>query len=135
MSVENQSQNTSSADATQLVSVKILLVENEPLWQVAIKQLLSSMDGVVVCGVCDNYQGSLALYRDLAPDIVLLDWQINSSETGIDVGLALRSVGHPLEKLILITASSPLSLPAHPFLMVSKSKIAEDLCPLIQSII
>jgi DNA-binding NarL/FixJ family response regulator len=113
----------------------ILIVENEPLWQTALIQLLSNLKGIQVCGVAACYETGLQLYRLYHPNLVLLDWQIDSEKTGIDLGLTLLQEGHPLEKLVLVSASSPSAIPKHPFLSVGKLDIHQQLCTLVESII
>lgn len=114
--------------------VRVLLVEDEPLWQQGIQSLLASDPRFVLAGVADQYEQALALYREIQPGVVLLDWKIRGERDGLAVGEQLLLQGLPAERIIVISGSSPSLIPAHPFLFVPKSQIAGDLLPLMISV-
>jgi DNA-binding NarL/FixJ family response regulator len=114
--------------------VRILLVEDEPLWQQGIQALLETSACFGLVGVADCFDDALLLYRDLKPDVVLLDWKIFGSKDGLALGAAILEEGHPVERLVLITGSPASSIPAHPFLYIPKTHILDDLLPLLESV-
>lgn len=113
---------------------RIMLVEDDPSWQVGVDALLSGEEGLDLVAVTDNFDAAMALFEAEKPDVVLLDWQINGEKDGIEVGKALLAQGFPADRMILVTGSDPAILPPHPFRLVPKARIASDLIYAIQDI-
>ncbi|MBK8190792.1 MAG: response regulator transcription factor [Vampirovibrionales bacterium] len=107
--------------------MKILLVEDEPLWQTGIAGLLALCDDCELAGVADNFDDALTLYDDIRPDVALLDWKLRGSRDGLQVADALLEKGHPERGIILISGSDPALMPQTPFRFVPKSRISSDL--------
>lgn len=114
--------------------IRILLVEDESLWQEAIAVLLSSDFRFRLVGIADNFEEALQLYDEQQPDVVLLDWKIQGEQDGLAVGNALLSKGLSPERMVLISGSSPSSIPTHPFLYIPKNRIGDELLPLLASV-
>ena len=76
----------------------------------------------------------MQLYSRTQPDAVLLDWQINGIKDGIDVGKDILAKGLPSERIILISGANPSSIPKHPFLYIPKSRLADELLSLLDSV-
>lgn len=117
-----------------MAKTRIMLVEDDPAWQVGVDALLSSEADFDLVAVCDNYDEAMALYAASKPDIVLLDWQIKGDKDGIAVGKALLDKGLPASRMILVTGSDPALLPDHPFRLVPKARIASDLVYALQEV-
>lgn len=115
-------------------TVPVLLIEDEPGWQLGIQELLATDSRFEMAGVADNYQDALHLYQQTQPQAVLLDWQIRGEPDGIAVGKALLEKGLPSERIILISGANPGSIPAHPFLYVPKNRLLDELLPLLHSV-
>lgn len=115
-------------------TVRILLVEDEPLWQQGIDILLSPDPRLELVAVAEDYEEALRSFQEQRPDVVLLDWKIRGSRDGLDVGNQLVSEGLPPERIILVSGSDPSSIPSHPFLFVPKHRLASELLPLIESV-
>ena len=120
---------------TQTGTVRILLVEDEPLWQQGVDILLSSDPRFDLLEPAEDYETALARFAEIRPDIVLLDWKIKGEQDGLAVGEALLSQGIPPERIVLISGSDPSSIPAHPYLFVPKHRMASELLPLLQSLL
>lgn len=114
--------------------IRILLVEDETPWQEGIAALLSSDFRFRLVGIADNFDEALEAYEEQHPDMVLLDWKIQGARDGLAVGNALLEKGLPAERIILISGSSPSSIPPHPFLYIPKLQIGDDLIPLLASV-
>lgn len=114
--------------------IRVLLVEDEPLWQEGIKSLLESAPHYVLAGTADDFESALTLFGAQKPQLVLLDWKIKGQRDGLAVGEAMLAQGFRPEQVILISSSSPSSIPSHPFLHIPKSRLAKDLLPLLNAV-
>lgn len=113
---------------------RVLLVEDEPLWQEAIRILLLPHAEYQVVGVADSFESAICKFQETHPQIVLLDWKIKGDQDGLAVGKAFIKNGMRPEHIILITGSSPSSIPTHPFLYLPKNKLSEALISLLHSV-
>lgn len=66
----------------------VLVVEDEALIALDISQRLRRL-GYKVCGEADTFEDALALFRETAPDLVLLDISIRGSIDGIETARAI----------------------------------------------
>jgi DNA-binding NarL/FixJ family response regulator len=115
-------------------SLKILLVEDEPLWQEGIKALLGIEPDWQVVSVCDNFDSALVSFEKDSPDLVLLDWKIKGDKDGLAVGTALTDKGFPAEKIILVTGSHPSVIPENDYHYVPKQSIGNELVNTIKNV-
>ena len=116
------------------IPVRILLVEDEPLWQEGIRALLQSQGRYALVGVAEDFQSAVRCFQAESPQIVLLDWKIQGSQDGLAVGAWLMEQGILPEHIVLISSSSPSLIPEHPFIHVPKSRLSDELLPLLDSI-
>lgn len=117
-------------------SVKVLLIEDELLWQEGIQALLASADEPYeVVGVADCYEEALELFNKVQPDIILLDWKIQGGKDGLAVGKTLLEKGFPAEKIILVTGSQPSVIPDNPFGYVPKQQISFKLLDTLHEVL
>lgn len=114
--------------------IRILLVEDEPLWQQGIAALLQAEPCFELVATQDDYDGAVQAFESLGPDAVLLDWKIRGAQDGLAVGDYLLSQGLPSHRIVLISGSEASMIPSHPFLFVPKSRIAAELLPLLTSV-
>lgn len=114
--------------------IRVLLVEDEPLWQEGIRSLLESNGRYHLVGVAEDFESVLNYFQIFHPQMVLLDWKIRGEQDGLAVGAWLMEQGVPPEHIVLISSSSPSSIPRHPFLHVPKSRLSGDLLPLLESV-
>ena len=114
--------------------IKVLLVEDEPLWQQGIAALLDLEDDMLLEGVAESYNEAITVYSKVNPDIVLLDWKILGAKDGLDVAKTLFEQGHPKEKLILVSGSSRDLIPDLWFSFVPKPEIASLLVATIRQL-
>ena len=114
--------------------IHVLLVEDDPTWQVGVDALFSSEENIDLLAVVDNYEDALKAFDEEKPDVVLLDWQIKGERDGLQVGQKLLERGFPASRMILVTGSDPALLPKHPFRLIPKPRIASDLVYAIQEV-
>ena len=65
-------------------TLRLLIVDDEPLIRLGIRQAVSSMAGVEIAGECGSGAEAIAAIADGSPDLVLLDVQMPGG-TGFDV--------------------------------------------------
>ncbi len=107
--------------------MRVLLVEDEPLWQNAIRQLVAMQPGWQVVAVAVHYNEAINYYDELSPDVVLLDWNIIGPKDGSDVGQALLEKGHSADRMAMISGADLAMLPDVPYVKVPKSRMADEL--------
>ncbi len=113
--------------------MRVLLVEDEPLWQNAIRQLVAMQPGWQVVAVAVHYAEAIKYYDELSPDVVLLDWNIIGPKDGHAVGEALLEKGHPVAYMAMISGADPAMLPDVPYAKVPKNRMATDLPPVLSA--
>jgi len=91
------------------VSIRALIVDDEPLARERIRQLLSGETGVEVAGECRNGAEALAAIRAGAPDLVFLDIQMPEMD-GFEVLAELDPARLPA--LVFVTAYDQYALKA-----------------------
>ncbi len=114
--------------------VRILLVEDEPLWQQAIQDLLATDERFEIIATADNAKDALQAFQQAQPQAILLDWQICGEQDGLEFGHQVLTLGLPPERVILISGANPGTIPKHPFLYVPKKQIPEELLPLLVAV-
>ena len=117
-----------------------MLVEDDEGWQQAISGLLEMGNNYHLVACVDHYEAAIEAYKTYQPDVVLLDWKINVSQSGEEkdglfVGNTLVDLGSDPNKMVLISGSSSDEIPGHPFFYVPKSRIAEELLGTLEGIV
>ena len=81
--------------------MKVLIVDDNVLTRTMIKDVLLEM-AHQVAGEAENGDEAIKLYKELSPDLVLLDL-ILPGKTGLEVLEELRSI-NPAAKVVMVTA-------------------------------
>lgn len=115
-------------------TLKIMLVEDEVMWQEGIRALLSTRDNWHLVAIADEYEHALSAFSESNPDVVLLDWKIKGEQDGLAVGAALTDRGFPPERVILVSGSDPSLIPDNPYSYVPKHLIGNQLTDMIQRV-
>ncbi|UEM19240.1 response regulator [Skermanella mucosa] len=110
------------AELSKQTSVRVLIIEDEPLIAEDIAGLVTDM-GHTVCGSAAREEEALRLARETAPELILADIQLKGGDSGIKaVQKILRSTNLPVifitgfpERLLTGEQLEPAFLIAKPF--------------------
>ncbi len=84
-------------------AIRVLLVDDQPLFRRAIAALLSAQPGFEVVGQAGNGLAGVELARELNPDIVVLDIEMPVMDGVEAARLILDSMPHP--RVVILTVS------------------------------
>ena len=85
------------------VSIRTLLVDDEPLARHLLRELLADFPALAVAGECANGPEALAALQAGGYDVVFLDVQMPGLD-GVQVLQQLRAAGQPLPLVVFVTA-------------------------------
>lgn len=85
------------------MSVRVLVVDDEPLIAEAHRAYTERVAGFTVVGVAHTAQAALSTLRSTGVDLVLLDFQLPDAH-GLDVCRALRAAGSAVDVLAVTSA-------------------------------
>ena len=109
-------------------------MEDEPLWQEGIRAILATDPRFKLVDIAEDYPSALDAFQSHKPQVILLDWKIKGDQDGLAVGETILQQGVPPERIILISSSQASSIPGHPFLHIPKTRLSEELLPLLISV-
>ncbi|MCX8563019.1 response regulator [Mycolicibacterium mucogenicum] len=81
--------------------MRCLIVDDSAQFSTSASAILQS-GGIAVVGVASNSGDALDRYRELRPDVTLVDVDLGA-ESGFDVVRALHDIGAPASRMILIS--------------------------------
>lgn len=113
------------------MALRVLLVEDEPMWQQGIAALLETDPEIELLSIVDNADDAEVFVAAEHPDVVLVDWKIKGPRDGLELARSLAQQ-LPVERIILVTGSPVEQIPEHSYGYVPKSRIASELIPGIQ---
>src|SRR5215475_9441929 len=91
------------------MSIRALLVDDEPLARRTIRRFLGTTNGVKIVGECGDGESCVRVIRELRPDLLFLDIQMPEMD-GFDV---LRKIGaNEMPVTIFVTAYDQFALRA-----------------------
>ena len=85
-----------------MVTIKVLLVDDDALVRAGLRMILSSADDLQVVGETDDGAHVLAAVREHRPDVVLMDIRMAEMD-GITATAALRRLDPPPQVIVLTT--------------------------------
>lgn len=85
-----------------MVTVKVLLVDDDALVRAGLRLILSSADDIAVVGETDDGADAVAAVRQRRPDVVLMDIRMPQMD-GIAATAALRRLNPPPQVIVLTT--------------------------------
>jgi two-component SAPR family response regulator len=91
--------------------MKVIIVDDEPAMLLAMKRLLSNMEGVELVGSFQNAAEVLDFVRDRDVDLAFLDIQI-AEDDGLELARSLRSVRAGLD-IVFITSHAEFAIHAY----------------------
>jgi len=83
--------------------VRVVLVDDHDLFRTGLRNLLEEQDGVIVLGEATNGAEAVALVREAAPDVVVMDLKMPTM-TGVEATRMITSES-PLTRVIVLTIS------------------------------
>ena len=91
-------------------AVELLVVTDLAVLSDRIRGLLEGQDRVVIGAVLDGTSDPLAVIRDRAPDIVVIDALMGGGSGGVALATAIRAAGNPIPILMTTVPERPLSV-------------------------
>ena len=83
--------------------VRVVLVDDHDLFRTGLRNLLEEQDGMIVLGEAANGVEAVALVREAAPDVVVMDLKMPAM-TGVEATRLITSES-PLTRVIVLTIS------------------------------
>jgi DNA-binding NarL/FixJ family response regulator len=83
--------------------VRVVLVDDHDLFRTGLRNLLEEQDGMIVLGEATNGVEAVALVREAAPDVVVMDLKMPAM-TGVEATRLITSES-PLTRVIVLTIS------------------------------
>jgi two-component system, NarL family, invasion response regulator UvrY len=80
--------------------IKILIVEDHPLFRNGIKLSLSQNEDISVIGEADNKEDAVELVKKDAPDLILMDISLKRSD-GLETTKEILEINHDIKIIIL----------------------------------
>lgn len=68
----------------------VLIVEDETILAITLKQIFQSL-GIHVVGMAASYSDAVSKTLDLHPDLIVMDINLASDETGVDAAETIRN--------------------------------------------
>ena len=94
------------------MSIRVLLVDDEPDMRMLVRLTLERTDDIEVVGEAPSGLEALEQITSLGPDVVLLDQMMPGGMTGIETAERLRTAGEKAPVLVLFTARATDELAA-----------------------
>jgi len=125
---------TSEVSDREVVTIsvrpRILIVEDEPVVAEDIREELESC-GYEVIGVTGSGRLAIEIAKGIRPDIVMMDYRINSDLDGIETAVCLQSLFERPVPIVFATAYSiedrAVLAAVNPYTIVKKPFSGEDL--------
>ncbi len=95
------------------MTMRVLIVDDEPLARRRIKGLLKDEAGITIAGECEDGESAVAAARRLAPDLVLLDVQMPGMDGFEVIDAIIATVGASrCPAIVFVTAHDTYALKA-----------------------
>lgn len=82
--------NTTHSNGSETHSIKVMIVDDHPLFRDGLQKTLDMEDDIAVIGQCSDGESALVMARELLPDVVVLDVNLPSMN-GLQVARQLKS--------------------------------------------
>lgn len=117
--------------------LRILVVDDHPLFRAGVVAMLSADPGMVVAGEADTGKSAIDAFRALRPDVALVDLMLPDL-SGDQVIAAMRRID-PLARVVVLTtyagdASARRALDAGAQGYLLKTSLADDLVSTVRSV-
>ena len=84
------------------MSIKVLLVEDEPGVRLLMKKIIEKQEGFEVVGECDHMTDAILAFNRLKPEVISLDVELKGG-SGIECAKIIADI-EPKTKIIFATA-------------------------------
>jgi DNA-binding NarL/FixJ family response regulator len=84
------------------MTLRVLLVDDEPLVRAGLRAVLEAQPGLEVCGEAGDGAAVVPLVRSLRPDVVAMDVRMPLMD-GIEATRAVLAMAGPLPKILVVT--------------------------------
>ena len=84
---------------------RIMVVEDEPLFRDLLTRTLSNEPGLELVGIAENGEAAIKLFREVSPDVVLMDIELPGEIDGIDAALEIKEES-PLTGIVILSVHS-----------------------------
>src|SRR3954466_3791876 len=117
--------------------LRILVVDDHPLFRAGVVAMLSSDPGMVVAGEADTGRSAIEAFKTLRPDVALVDLMLPDL-SGDQVIVAIRKID-PLARVVVLTtyagdASARRALAAGAQGYLLKTSLADELVSTVRSV-
>ncbi|MFN9373204.1 MAG: response regulator [Planctomycetaceae bacterium] len=79
---------------------QILIIDQQGVARIGLRQLLEQEEGVQVCGEASETPGALHLLKSTSPDAIILDLEWDGAASGLDLIQRIRSVNKQVPILV-----------------------------------
>lgn len=83
------------------MALRVLLVDDHPLYRAGLRAALDSADGIEVVDEADDAERALGLVRELAPDVVVMDLRL-PGQSGIEA-IRVLTRDHSAVRVLVLT--------------------------------
>jgi CheY-like chemotaxis protein len=88
------------------MSVKILIIEDEPLISMDLEALLEGL-GHEVCGIARTQSEALKMVPECEPNLILADIQLGDGSSGLDAINELKAANHAVNTPVVFITAYP----------------------------
>ena len=92
--------NTTQEPDTKKKTLKVLLVEDHPMFREHLTELINRDLEMTVCGEADNVEDAMRVIEEVHPDISIVDITLRGS-SGLELIKEIKAKGHQTEVLVL----------------------------------
>ena len=86
------------------MSIRVLLVDDEPDMRVLVRLTLERTEDIEVVGEAASGLEAIGLVGELSPDVLLLDQMMPGGLTGLETAERMRTSGQDVPIIVLFTA-------------------------------
>ena len=84
---------------------RVMMVEDEPLFRDLLTRTLTNEPGLQVVGIAEDGEAAIKLFKEVSPDVVLMDIELPGEIDGIDAALKIKEES-PLTGIVILSVHS-----------------------------
>jgi len=84
---------------------RVMMVEDEPLFRDLLTRTLANEPGLEVVGIAEDGEAAIKLFKEVSPDVVLMDIELPGEIDGIDAALKIKEES-PLTGIVILSVHS-----------------------------